>query len=71
MCYQQGMVAGLPSTTAGSPRPPTHHRRAAAPPPAPQFAPTAKGFLSFMIESKVVYDTFEDIMQQGAVPYCE
>jgi hypothetical protein len=24
-----------------------------------------------MVESKVVYDTFEDIMQQGAVPYCE
>lgn len=43
--------------------------KAAEPKQQKPFSPTAKGFLSFMVESKVVYDTFEDIMQQGAVPY--
>lgn len=37
----------------------------------PQFAPTREGFLRFMVESKVVYDAFEDIMQQAPVDYCE
>lgn len=33
------------------------------------FAPTREGFLRFMVESKVVYDTFEDIMHQAPVEY--
>ena len=39
-----------------------------------QFAPTRAGFLRFMAESKVVYDTFEGIAQQQEGPhaaFCE
>lgn len=44
----------------------------ARPPAAcPQFAPTRPGFLHFMGESKVVYEAFEEILDQAAVPYCE
>lgn len=37
----------------------------------PQFVPTREGFLAFMVESKVVYDAFEDIARQAVQPECE
>ncbi|PRW33603.1 heme oxygenase isoform B [Chlorella sorokiniana] len=42
-----------------------------APEPKQQkpFEPTREGFLNFMVESKVVYDAFEDIMREAAVPF--
>lgn len=58
----------LPAAAAGGaafPDSPPRPRRPA------QFAPTREGFLRFMVESKVVYDTFEDIMHQAPVEYCE
>lgn len=71
----------LADGTARPRRLPTGCRRQGSPglstwPSAPaalvlQFAPTREGFLRFMVESKVVYDAFEDIMQQAPVDYCE
>lgn len=36
-----------------------------------QWEPTLKGYLQFLGESKVVYETFEDIMKQASHPECE
>jgi len=33
--------------------------------------PTKEGYLRFLIESKVVYEAFEDIMANAPVPQCE
>lgn len=43
--------------------------KAAEPKDQKPFAPTRPGFLHFMGESKVVYEAFEEILDQAAVPY--
>ncbi len=37
---------------------------------APQWKPTKEGYLSFLIESKAVYDCMESIMATGDNPIC-
>lgn len=36
-----------------------------------QWEPKLAGYMQFMAESKVVYDTFEELLAAGAQPYCE
>lgn len=36
-----------------------------------KWEPTVDGYLRFLIDSKVVYDTLEKIVQQASYPYCK
>ena len=36
-----------------------------------QWEPTREGYLRFLVESKLVYDALEQIVQQAPVPECE
>ena len=36
-----------------------------------QWKPTKEGFLRFLVESKVVYDTIERVIQEAPRPECE
>ena len=36
-----------------------------------QWEPTQEGYLRFLVESKVVYDALEQIVQNAPVPECE
>ncbi|KAL6770148.1 HMOX1 [Auxenochlorella protothecoides x Auxenochlorella symbiontica] len=43
--------------------------KAAAPKPDKPWEPKLAGYMQFMAESKVVYDTFEELLAAGAQPY--
>lgn len=36
-----------------------------------KWEPSVDGYLKFLVDSKVVYDTLEKIVQDAAYPYCE
>ena len=36
-----------------------------------QWQPTRDGYLKFLVESKVVYDALEQVVQQAPVPECK
>lgn len=36
-----------------------------------QWEPKLAGYMQFMAESKVVYDTFEELLADGSHNYCE
>lgn len=38
--------------------------------PVAQWQPTREGYLSFLVESKAVYDAMEGVMASGAHPMC-
>lgn len=36
-----------------------------------QWQPTREGYLKFLVESKLVYDALEQVVQEASVPECE
>jgi heme oxygenase len=40
-------------------------------PPVNRWEPTAEGYLRFLVDSKLVFQTLEDIVDRAAVPWCE
>lgn len=39
--------------------------------PVAKWEPTVEGYLRFLVDSKLVYDTLENIVEKASVPYCE
>ena len=40
-------------------------------PPVSRWEPTVEGYLRFLVDSKLVFQTLEDIVDRAAVPWCE
>jgi heme oxygenase len=40
-------------------------------PPVNRWEPTAEGYLRFLVDSRLVFQTLEDIVDRAAVPWCE
>lgn len=40
-------------------------------PPVAKWEPSVEGYLRFLIDSKLVYDTIEGIVQRAAYPWCK
>lgn len=36
-----------------------------------KWEPTIEGYLKFLVDSKLVYDTLEGIVEEAPIPYCE
>lgn len=39
--------------------------------PVARWEPTVEGYLRFLVDSKVVYDTLESIVSEAACPWCK
>jgi heme oxygenase (biliverdin-producing, ferredoxin) len=40
-------------------------------PPVAKWEPSVEGYLRFLVDSKLVFQTLEDIVERAAVPWCE
>jgi heme oxygenase (biliverdin-producing, ferredoxin) len=40
-------------------------------PPVAKWEPSVEGYLRFLVDSKLVFQTLEDIVGRAAVPWCE
>lgn len=40
-------------------------------PPVSKWEPSVEGYLRFLVDSKLVFQTLEDIVERAAVPWCE
>ncbi|RWW42738.1 hypothetical protein BHE74_00051677 [Ensete ventricosum] len=40
-------------------------------PPVAKWEPSVEGYLRFLVDSKLVYDTLETIVQEAVYPYCK
>lgn len=40
-------------------------------PPVAKWEPSVEGYLRFLVDSRLVFQTLEDIVDRAAVPWCE